>query len=42
MKERGVDSPDDGDGLALTFARKTVAQVKESRPLPLPHIGIWG
>lgn len=42
MKDRGVDSPDDADALALTFARKVVAPVKESRPLPLPRIGIWG
>lgn len=42
MKERGVDSPDDGDALALTFARKVVARVNESRPLPPPHVGLWG
>jgi phage terminase large subunit len=42
MKMNGFASPDDGDALALTFARKVVARVKESKPLPPPHIGIWG
>jgi hypothetical protein len=32
MKARGVDSPDDGDALALTFA----AQVMRSRPVQIP------
>ena len=41
MKKCGKDSPDDADALALTFARKVMAQVKESRSLPPPYIGLW-
>ena len=41
MKERGVDSPDDADALALTFARKVVVRVNESKPLPRPYVGLW-
>ena len=42
MKMNGFASPDDGDALALTFARKVVVRV-ESKPLPPPpRIGIWG
>ena len=37
----GFDSPDDGDALALTFARKVVARVKESRQSPPPYVGLW-
>lgn len=32
LKARGVDSPDDGDALALTFARQVAPQV--AKPLP--------
>jgi hypothetical protein len=44
MKERGVDSPDDGDALALTFARNVAARVATSQPLRRPVAkGIkWG
>lgn len=40
MKSRGLDSPDDGDALALTFAQPVVA----SRPVssaPRPKLGPW-
>jgi hypothetical protein len=42
MKMNGFDSPDDGDALALTFARKVVARVKSKPSPPPPRIGIWG
>jgi hypothetical protein len=42
MKKRGVDSPDDADALALTFARRIVAQRATGRQLAPPHVGIWG
>lgn len=42
MKMNGFDSPDDGDALALTFARKVVARAKESKQPPPPRVGIWG
>jgi hypothetical protein len=32
MKERGLDSPDDGDALALTFAHAVKAAVRKARP----------
>ena len=31
MKERGVDSPDDGDALALTFARNVAPKKNYSQ-----------
>jgi hypothetical protein len=37
MKKRGVDSPDDGDALALTFAAPVPAQKRQSgNRLPMP------
>lgn len=44
MKKRGVDSPDDGDALALTFAQ-AVALPKKAGPthsLPQGGAGNWG
>lgn len=40
MKKRGLDSPDDADALALTFAMP-VAPKKSSTAGPAPSIGIW-
>jgi len=40
MKKRGVDSPDDGDALALTFAAP-VAAVKKQEFVPLPVGFTW-
>jgi len=42
IKERGVDSPDDADAFALTFARRVVAVQRASYQAPPPRIGIWG
>jgi hypothetical protein len=42
MKERGVDSPDDADAFALTFARRVVAAHRATYQSPPPRIGIWG
>jgi len=36
MKKRGVDSPDDGDALALTFAAEVKAPMKPRRAVALP------
>jgi hypothetical protein len=40
MAKRGVDSPDDGDALALTFAM----QIRPRKPMPTPALvtGSWG
>lgn len=40
MKKRDVDSPDDGDALALTFAAP-VGPKKEQRPSPQPRTWGW-
>lgn len=40
MKKRGVDSPDDGDALALTFAATVKAPVKRKGETHQP--GAWG
>jgi hypothetical protein len=40
MKKRGLDSPDHGDALALTFARP-VSIPKPSSPRPPQYIGVW-
>ena len=41
MKKRGVDSPDDGDALALTFAAE-VRVPKATRPAPsMPRTFAW-
>lgn len=40
MKKRGLDSPDDADALALTFAQ-TVAVQKPSTTPPPPRVGVW-
>lgn len=40
MKKRGLDSPDNGDALALTFAR-VVAQAPPSVPAYVPRT-VWG
>jgi hypothetical protein len=37
MKKRDVDSPDDGDALALTFAAPVAAQVKKEQPIRVPR-----
>lgn len=39
MKKRGLDSPDDGDALALTFAMPVAPAVVKARVLPKP--GPW-
>jgi hypothetical protein len=40
MKKRGCDSPDDGDALALTFARPVLPQ--RTAPARQPeHVGVW-
>lgn len=39
MKKRGVDSPDDGDALALTFAQ--VVRMDAPRPQPYRPISRW-
>jgi hypothetical protein len=40
MKKRGVDSPDDGDALALTFAQ--VVKAKRPDPKPYEPRSAWG
>jgi hypothetical protein len=40
MKKRGLDSPDDGDALALTFARPILPKPKTVAPPP-PRVGTW-
>ena len=40
MKARGVDSPDDGDALALKFAMPVV--ISEPKPMPYRPRGVWG
>jgi hypothetical protein len=40
MKKRGVDSPDDGDALALTFAAPVKAPRTQSR-VSLPEVFAW-
>ena len=40
MAKRGLDSPDDGDALALTFARPVTAPKKPAPP-PRP-VSVWG
>ena len=42
MKKRGVDSPDDADALALTFARRVVVQRATTVQEPPPRVGLWG
>lgn len=42
MKKRGVDSPDDGDALALTFAAPVRAVVKSTVPTVRPVFGREG
>lgn len=39
MKKRGVDSPDDGDALALTFAHKIMPAIQSNEPPP--RVGVW-
>lgn len=41
MKKRGVDSPDDGDALALTFAQ-TIAPAKPQPVTPYRPPARWG
>ena len=40
MKKRGVDSPDDGDALALTFAATVRAPVSKPKGAPMPS-SVW-
>lgn len=40
MKKRGIDSPDDGDALALTFARPFIIKPK-TLSAPPPRVGTW-
>jgi hypothetical protein len=41
MKKRGVDSPDDGDALALTFAAAVAMPKKPSAPVRVPTSYAW-
>ena len=41
MKRRGVDSPDDGDALALTFAAPLAMRKKQATLPPLPREFAW-
>jgi phage terminase large subunit len=41
MKKRGVDSPDDADALALTFAQTVAPIQKPTGPPPRPA-SVWG
>lgn len=41
MKKRGVDSPDDGDALALTFARPVLLPVEQQNEEPKAKLGVW-
>ena len=41
MKARGLDSPDDGDALALTFAMSVVPKRKRSPPVEYLNRGSW-
>ena len=41
MKKRGVDSPDDGDALALTFSAPVLAPRGKSRVPPMPTNFAW-
>jgi len=41
MKKRGVDSPDDGDALALTFAAPIRAKVRQRSVPPMPANYTW-
>ena len=40
MKKRGVDSPDDRDALALTFAQPVLAAI--TPPAPVVLRSVWG
>jgi hypothetical protein len=40
MKKRGLDSPDDGDALALTFAQAVTP--RPPAPMPYKPTGMWG
>ena len=40
MKKRGIDSPDDADALALTFAQTVAPPKKESTPYTKP-VSCW-
>jgi hypothetical protein len=42
MQKRGVDSPDDGDALALTFAASVGSVRKKSSGLAMPAEYAWG
>ncbi len=41
IKKRGLDSPDDADALALTFAAPVAVRKKRQMPGVQPHIGPW-
>ena len=41
MKKRGLDSPDHGDALALTFAQQVAAPQRPTPPAPRP-VSSWG
>jgi hypothetical protein len=41
MKKRGVDSPDDGDALALTFAAPIRAAARPRSVAPMPSVYSW-
>ena len=39
MKKRGVDSPDDGDALALTFAASVARTIRRDASMPVSRMG---
>lgn len=41
MKKRGLDSPDDGDALALTFAAPVGVPARRSTVAPMPQVWGW-
>jgi hypothetical protein len=41
MKKRGLDSPDDGDALALTFSATVRPQTSHKRGAPPPSEWAW-
>lgn len=42
MKKRGLDSPDDGDALALTFAQRVMPAVAAPKPYKPKRATVWG
>lgn len=42
MKKRGLDSPDDADALALTFAQTVAPKAEPEAPVQHRHLSPWG